>query len=472
MNNETLNFRGGPLMSIIPIGTFLIGTIILVILKAPTIEGMVVCAMAGISAGMLVSKDTKQYNEAVFSLMSNRIATVAIVCWLWAGMFSGILAGSGLVEAIVWVGWKLDLTSSLFTVVVFVCAALFAVSIGTGLGTIVGFTAVFFPAGIVLGAHPAALIGAIFSGAAIGDNLAPVSDTTIISAATQETDVGGVVRSRLKYVLPMAGISILLFVIFGGSDVPMDNDRADTLLKSIGDPKGLPMLIPAVLVFVMAMSGKHFLSAITVGIVSAMIIGPAFGIMEFSEIINFKNNTVGGSAVSGAISLIPISILTLLLVTAIGIMQSGGLLDKLLMWLQNRVAKSEKATEFSILGLITFTNLCVSANAVAMIAAGPLTNKLRKKFNISPYRAANLMDTVSCSFPFLLPYASSVAAALAIQGEVAEHYDFVQVIPASEFVPFCFYSLLLFPFMVIAVWTGYGKTKASYKAAQNNDVKN
>ena len=75
-------------------------------------------------------------------------------------------------------------------------SALFATAVGTGLGTIVGFTAVMYPVGIVLGASPAVLMGAIFSGAAFGDNLAPISDTTIVSAATQETDVGGVVRAR------------------------------------------------------------------------------------------------------------------------------------------------------------------------------------------------------------------------------------------------------------------------------------
>lgn len=48
-----------------------------------------------------------------------------------------------------------------------------------------------YPAGIVLGANPAAVMGAIISGAAFGDNVSPVSDTTIVSAATQETDVGG-----------------------------------------------------------------------------------------------------------------------------------------------------------------------------------------------------------------------------------------------------------------------------------------
>ncbi|MCH8874037.1 hypothetical protein IH824_14915, partial [candidate division KSB1 bacterium] len=192
---KRIEFRGGPILSVLPLAIFILCTLLLVIFGAPAVEGMILAAMLGISIGMLFARDFAGYSERIFSLMANRTSTVAVVCWLWAGAFSGILAGSGLVEAIVWVGWKLNLNGAWFTLTVFISSALFATSVGTGLGTIVGFTAVMYPAGIVLGANPAALLGAIFSGAAFGDNLAPISDTTIVSAATQETDVGGVVRA-------------------------------------------------------------------------------------------------------------------------------------------------------------------------------------------------------------------------------------------------------------------------------------
>ena len=184
-------------------------------------EGMIIASMLGISAGMLVAKDIAQYGEAVFSLMANRTATVAVVCWLWAGAFSGIMAASGLVEAIVWIGWQLNLQGAWLTVSIFISAVIFATSLGTGLGTVLGFTAIMYPAGIVLGANPAAIMGAIISGAAFGDNMSPVSDTTIVSAATQETDVGGVVRSRLKYALITSAISIVLFYIFGANQTAL-----------------------------------------------------------------------------------------------------------------------------------------------------------------------------------------------------------------------------------------------------------
>ena len=57
---------------------------------------------------------------------------------------------------------------------------------------------------------------AILSGAAFGDNLAPVSDTTIVSAYTQGATMRKVVRSRFPLALSAACIAATIFLIFGG----------------------------------------------------------------------------------------------------------------------------------------------------------------------------------------------------------------------------------------------------------------
>ena len=453
-----LEFRGGPAASFTPLGVFIAATIGLVISGAPAVEGMIIAAMVGISAGMLLSRDVAAYSERVFTLMANRTATVAVVAWLWAGAFSGILADSGLVEAIVWMGTKLHLTGAGFTLAVFVSSALFAVSVGTGLGTVVGFTAVMYPAGIVLGANPAALMGAIFSGAAFGDNLAPISDTTIVSAATQETDIGGVVRSRFKYVIIAAGVSALLFLLFGGGKAVMDPAEAERLMASTADPTGLPMLIPAAVVLVVAVSGRHFLAALTAGVATALVVGPLFGVFPLERVFHLAGDgSVAGSAVDGAVALLPISILTLLLVTAIGIMADAGFLDRVMAWLDRRVVRSVRGAEGAIVALISFANICVSVNTVAMITAGPLANRLRKRHGIHPYRSANLLDTVSCSFPYMLPYAATIVAAAAIQQELVARYAFVVVVPWAQSVPYIFYGIVLFPLMIVSVITGFGR---------------
>jgi Na+/H+ antiporter NhaC len=163
--------------------------------------------------------------------------------------------------------------------------------------------------------------------------------------------------------------------------------------------------------------------------------------------------------VDGAMGLVPIAVLTLLLVTAIGLMAAGGFLDRLMDWLDRTVARSVRGAEAAIVALISFANVCVSVNTVAMITCGPLANALRKRHRIHPYRSANLLDTISCSFPYMLPYASTIIAAEAIQRKVAATHTFAPVLPWANQAVYIFYGIVLFFLMIFAVITGYGRSK-------------
>jgi Na+/H+ antiporter NhaC len=303
-------------------------------------------------------------------------------------------------------------------------------------------------------------MGAIFSGAAFGDNLAPVSDTTIVSAATHETDVPGVVRSRLKYVMIAAFGTLLLCLLLGGGESVAGGAGADAMLAETADPAGLPMLIPAVIVFALALSGRHILVALTAGIASAVAIGSATGVLPLERVFSpVADGTVSGSAVAGVVGLLPTAILVLLLVTAFGIMRAGGFLRALMTWLERRFARSARGAEACIVALISVANACVSVNTVAMITVGPLANELRQRHSLSPYRSANLLDTISCSFPFVLPYSATIVAAMAIQREIAGRFSFAVVVPWEQIATHFYYGIVLLPVMLVAVVTGFGRER-------------
>lgn len=421
---------------------------------------MIVTAMLSISLGMLFASSPVDYSEAIFSLIANRVTGVAVTCWLWVGAFSGILADSGLTEAIVWLGWKLSLGGIVFVLCTFIISAIFTVSVGSALGTVVGFTTVIYPAGILLGAPPGPLMGAIISGAAFGDNLAPISDTTIISAATQETDIGGVVRSRLKYSLSAAFIASVLFFIHGDSAFTSNTLEANKLLAEMADPSGLPMLIPGLIVLVSMIFGCHFFLAINLGIFSTLVIGSFTGVFPLERVIQFSGEgSFGGSMVDGIMAILPIVILAMLLITVNGLMERGGFFNRLLALLESNAVKSVRGAETAIVTLVSIANLCVPGNTTAMITVGPLVNKLRKRHGIHPYRSANLIDTISCSFPFMLPYSAIIILTIALQKELLERYDFIVVLSWSDIWPHVYYGIVLFPLMILAVITGFGRKK-------------
>lgn len=105
-----------------------------------------------------------------------------------------------------------------------------AAATGSSIGTLLAAMPIFFPAGVALGADPAMLAGAVLSGAIFGDNLAPVSDVTVISSVTQRfrngtpADIAGVVRTRLPYAM-IALVLTLPFYAFSGAPA-RDRSRA------------------------------------------------------------------------------------------------------------------------------------------------------------------------------------------------------------------------------------------------------
>jgi len=139
----------------------------------------------------LVRGDWKAYADTIFEGMTQRVAATAIVAWLWAGMFAETLQVGGFVEGLIFAADALQIGAATFPAAAFVLCGLLATGIGTGYGATVAFVALFFPAGVLIGANPVLLFAAILSGAVFGDNLAPVSDTTIVSAVTQDADIGG-----------------------------------------------------------------------------------------------------------------------------------------------------------------------------------------------------------------------------------------------------------------------------------------
>jgi len=209
MNNEIkkLEFYGGEWMSFIPFIVFLVLIVMTTFVAGSISDGALwIPAFMALIVAFFFAKDKKNYSEVIINGMASKEAIIPVVCWIFAGVFSRILRESGLAGGIAGMAASLGISGTFFIIVSFLASAVFATASGTGFGTIAAGMGVLYPAGVALGAHPALLAGAIVSGGAFGDNLAPVSDTTICSATSQGVDVPGVVRSRLKYALTAAEV--------------------------------------------------------------------------------------------------------------------------------------------------------------------------------------------------------------------------------------------------------------------------
>ena len=455
---KKVEFYGGETVSLLPFLIFIAISISIAILKAADVKGMWIAGMAGIMITFFLAKNKMDYAESIIEGMASKTAIVPIACWIFAGLFTAVLKSTGLVSGIIWLAYSLGAKGTVFVIVTFLASCLFATAAGTGFGTILAGMAVLYPAGVMLGANPVILAGAIISGASFGDNLAPVSDTAISSAASMEVDISGVVKTRFKYAMITAGLTIIVLIIFGKgntvAEIPYD------VIKTYMNPKGLIMLIPALLTIYIAVKKGDIIYATTIGTVVSIIFALLFGLITFDKLFFIKNNAVGGVLVNGISGMVDICILALLILACVRIMLVGGGDGKLLHY-TGIFVKGVFGAELSSFILVSIMAGINGLTAPAILAVGTsYTNPLSKKYNMDPYRCANILAGGACTFAYCTPWTPGLLLASSMALEAHNQFStIVPVLSPSEIAPWAIYAWGLMAVFMFSMITGLDRKK-------------
>lgn len=394
-------FRGGWAGALTPFLVFIAGVSWLGLSGAPDETGFGPILLIALGVGTLLAVDRERYAEAVIDGMSHRVVMLLVMAWLLAGVLGSLLRGSGLVESLIWLADGSGVGGGGYVVATFFVCALFSTATGTSLGTILVCAPLLYPASGALGADPSFTAGAILAGATFGDNVSPISDTTIASATTQGADLGGVVRSRMRYALPAAGVAILGFLLFGGSDG--DGSLAGATLS--GDPTALAMLVVPVAVLALLLRRSHLVVGLFAGIGLAAVLGLALGRFGPTDLLAIDTEAfvATGLLLDGMRRAFGVSIFTILLMGMVGGLSASGLLDRLVQSVERR-ASSASAAEWWIFGSVSLATLLTTHSAVAILTVGPLTRSVGEASGVDAYRRANILDVAVCTYPFLLPF--------------------------------------------------------------------
>jgi len=477
-----LEFHGGAAASAIPLGVFVLWAVVQSgLFGIGDTTGLVIGMLVALVVGLFFAKgDWSAYANAIFEGMTQRVAATAIVAWLWAGMFAQLLQDGGFVTGLVWVAQSLPVSQAtllaILPAVTFVLAALLATGIGTGYGTAVTFVTTFFPATVLLGANPVLMFGAILSGAAFGDNLAPVSDTTIVSAVTQDADIGGVVASRFKYAVTAAALAFVAYLIAGAT---MSTGAGNGTLPS-GNPVGLVHLVSMGVVIYTAVRGRHIVEAITWGILTAIVANLVLGLESINGMISFVAPAnapfaaaftwlpvlsmagpdtaagVGGSLYAGASGFFPLIVLTLLIVAGARIMIRGGAFEAIQDFLLSTTATSVRRAETTLVLGTALVNAAITINTAAEIAISPYVARVGESFNINGYRRANILDANTSALGYIFPWAGGVLAGYSQMPALVEQYGPEMIVSPVNVVPFVFHGWFLFAVFLVAALTGFG----------------
>lgn len=443
-------------MSLIPVAIYVFFCMVLFIgFKAFNMEALAVGGFLALLVGGIFCTSYSDFWESAIKGISSITAVSVVVILLLVGMFSALIKLCGLSGGFVWIANAVGMKGGIFVAFTFIATCIVSTATGSSIGTMFIAFPIFYSAGILLGTNEMMMAGSIVSGAIFGDNLAPISDTTIASASTQQfksgkpADIGGVVSSRIKYSAVAGLISILIFAIFGGIGGTYQGGSID----AASNPVSLIMLIPVILMLTVSTKTRNIYQGILVGLATGTIVGLIAGLFTPAQIFSndAANNAAVGFLVDGINNILPTCALVISVFGIMGVLSDAGMLDLIAEKILNsKMAGSTKGPELiCMIGISVTTILLGGVTSASILTFGPILNKIGTAKNIHPYRRANLLDGTANSLPSIIPFMSVfVFIGSALTG-------LSPVVVAGGTV----YAFVLFLVFLVAVLTGWGCQK-------------
>lgn len=403
-------------------------------------------AFLGFCAAFFVMKDKQEFANIAVRGFSSPMLAQMIMAFLLAGTIAKLMDMGGLVKALVWFATNLGIGGEFIPIVVFLTGAIISSATGTSGGTMTTTTPILLPLAVALGCDVNLVAGAILSGAMFGDNIAPVSDTTIASALTQETDVFSVVKSRLKYAFVAAAIAIAFYAYFGMKTTVAI--QADPAMMEGVKPMALCLLFIPVLVVILMRMKKGLVYSMVVASLVGLAMALVLGLIGIDQI--FSASGVIASGMQGMMSIFPFFYFAYVLNE---IFVEGGVIEKIVAKVQT-FATTPKRAEIAC-GLLTCIGIFfISSPTVNIVTVGPTVRKIAKEHNLSRERSANILDGFSSGMGGTLPYSATTLFPLGLivaTGLVPADYS------VMSYVPYSFHCWALLAVFWIAILTGWGR---------------
>lgn len=324
------------------------------------------------------------------------IITMCII-FLLAGAFSSVTSAIGSIDSTV--NLALSLISPQFLLIgIFITAAFISIAIGSSMGTI----ATIAPIAASLASQgvfsPIIGMATVVSGAMFGDNLSPISDTTIAAVMSQEADMKSKLRlnARVALVSSMITIAILFFVhdahaIIGVSEY------------------SLILVVPYLFLIALALMGVNVFIVLFLSIACAGFIGYVHhGYTLFA---------LSNDIIKGFMSMHEIMVLSLMVGGLSGLAGSGSrqLTVRLSEWI-SKVGGQQKTAQLVIAAIVCVFDLLLANNTVAIVFSGDIARDISKRYHIPPHYSAAWLDIFSCVFQGIIPYGAQLLLASTIVG--------------------------------------------------------
>lgn len=278
MSSVSENEIKKPAFGMAALGFFLpLGCVIaLVINKAPIVMALLAALCVSSVFSLYLGYRWKDIQDAAITGLSRVLPATFMM--ILVGIMIAVWIAAGSVPTLLYYGISI-INPSYFLPLAFLVCILTCLTTGTSWGTAgtVGLALMGVAGGLGIPLPIAA--GAIISGALVGEKMSPIAATTILTAASTNTNLIDHILSMMNTTIPAAVISLIFFTYMGHVHVAGSNDL-HTVTELMAGLQGAFSISPILLappLFVLVLSAMRkpaipvFVGGIVLGVICAIV---------------------------------------------------------------------------------------------------------------------------------------------------------------------------------------------------------
>jgi NhaC family Na+:H+ antiporter len=430
----------------------LIGVLVIIlgfnqVLKAPIHCMFFVVWLFVIPVCMHLGYSYNEINDSMMESCKNGLSPILLLLAVGAIISTWIACGA--VPGIIYFGLQI-IKPEIFLLATFILCGMVSLASGTSWATAGTAGIAMYAIGESLSIPAGMTVGAIISGAFLGDMLSPMSDSTNVAAASVEIELITHCKQLVRVVIPTALISAVIYYFLGlqfATDT-FDNSYILAICNSLEKhfSMGFIAFVPVVvllslLIFKWPTIPSMLISALAGAATAVLYQGvPYQKIMLFfwkgysiSTGEKFLDNLLNRGGIT---SMFTTGAMMLFAFGMIGAFSKTGILDAIIEPVVKKINSVVKL-DFVAQLIATIGNM-MGTNTFALLMTGSLMGPVYKKFGLHPVNCSKTINATSTVIAPLIPWNISsmyVAGLFGVNAFVFAPYSFIcYITPIVAFV--------------------------------------
>ncbi|KIV73168.1 putative tyrosine transporter, NhaC family [Bacillus mycoides] len=343
---------------------------------------------------------------------------IPIIIFMLIGILVSVWIAAGTIPTIMIYGFKI-LSPKFFLPSVFTVCALVGIMVGSSFTTISTVGIAFLGMGQMMGLNSAIVAGAIISGAFLGNNISPLSDTTNLAAAIAEVDLFEHIRSMMRTIIPAFVITLISFIFLGNGTSVSGGDKIEELIQTLHSSFTISVftLIPVFVLFLCARKKvpaiPTLLFSITITVFIRYVYHPS---TSFKQIAGFmQDGFVSQTGVKdvdllltrGGMQSMMWSVSLILLALALGgLLVEVKVIEKLISKISNMVSKKGNLMLMTALSSIG-VNILLGEQYLSVILPGEAFKSQFDKIHVDSKNLSGILANAGAAVNPLIPWGVS-----------------------------------------------------------------